>query len=97
MTPGMSLRRDAQTGEFGITGEAPEPLSFQNVPFGLVIEAVQNAYNVKITVTDPALLEKRINTRFSGETIDEVMDALAYMTSASVEKLSAGEYRLQPL
>ncbi len=97
MTPGMTLRREGTDGGFDITGGTPEPMVFEDVPFGMVLETVQKAYDVKISVADPAMLEKRITTRFSGETIGEVMEALGFMVSASVETPKPGEYKLQPL
>lgn len=95
LAAGMKLRKQAADG-IEISGDASQPMVFRNVPFGTVLGTIQEAYKVKITITDPALLEKRVNTRFSGETVDEVMEALAYMVSASVETPSPGEYRLMP-
>lgn len=95
MTEGMTLRRNAVSGEFEVKGA--QGLSFEDVPFAQVVEAVEKEYHVKITVADPAMLEKRITTRFSGESVEEVMDALAFMVSASVETPAPGTYRLQPL
>lgn len=96
MTQGMTLRRNNANGEFQVTGGEAWPLEFKDIPFGLVLETVQKAYQVKISVADPAMLEKRITVRFSGESIAEVMEALAFMVSANVESPSVGEYRLEP-
>lgn len=97
MTPGMTLRRQGTDGGFNVTGGTPEPLVFEDVPFSIVLKTVQQAYGVKISVADPAMLDKRITTRFSGETIGEVMEALGFMVSASVDSVKTGEYKLQPL
>ncbi|WP_298707323.1 FecR family protein [Chitinophaga sp.] len=97
MTEGMSLRRNGANGGFEVSGQPERPMVFRDVPFGLVVETVEKRYKVNITVADPAMLEKRITVHFSGESVEEVIDALAYMVSASVESPSPGSYKLQPL
>lgn len=97
MTEGMSLRRNGANGGFEVSGRPEKPMVFRDVPFGLVVETVEKRYKVNITVADPAMLEKRITVHFSGESVEEVIDALAYMVSASVESPSPGSYKLQPL
>lgn len=90
LTPGMLLRRDLQQAPFEVAENVQDlnrrELVFSNVPLRKVIQTIEVVYGVEVEVGDAALLEKVVTANFENESIDNVLETIAFITNTAVEK-----------
>jgi len=64
-------------------------LSFTDTPLSEVLETIGLVYNITVTA-DSTLLELPVTATFTGETADNILASLAFMTNATIEKRASG-------
>jgi transmembrane sensor len=91
LSAGMLLQQQEGQSGFQVVSHVrnmeKKEIVFTDTPLKEVVQTIGLVYNKKIT-TDTALLQLHITTSFSGETIEDVLHAIAYMTNTTVIKHS---------
>ncbi|QHS60948.1 FecR domain-containing protein [Chitinophaga agri] len=93
LSAGMVLEQPQEKVPFKVashvTNAAAKQLEFTDVPLSEVLKTITLIYNIHVTA-DSALLQLPVTATFTGETADDVLASLAFMTNATVEKGAAG-------
>jgi ferric-dicitrate binding protein FerR (iron transport regulator) len=84
---GLEMNRGGGLRPFTLAGTTPEAsaLVFDNLPLRDVALRLERRYGVRISVSDAALGAKPVVARFHGETIEQVLDALALALGAEYQ------------
>jgi transmembrane sensor len=70
-------------------------LVFESVSLAAAARQIQHWYGVKVAIPDSALAQRPVTARFRGESVTQVLDALAAALGAQVRN-SAGTFTLSP-
>lgn len=99
LTPGMLLQHDSARPVFRIAAHVEDiqkkSLAFRDTPLEEVLHTITEVYDVKVELEDTSLLKLTVSTTFNGESIDEVISALAMTLNASWEKTGDRQYKLK--
>jgi transmembrane sensor len=72
-------------------------LAFDKIPFRDVAREIERWYGLSIQLADTALADRRVTASFADESSDEVLDALALLVNARVERHGAvATFRAKP-
>ncbi|MGX5820789.1 FecR family protein [Chitinophaga lutea] len=90
LTAGMLLRRPAPGAPVAVAENIADlerkHLVFRDVPLRKALPAIEAVYGVRVEVPDTALLDKKVNADFADAPLEEVMQAIAYMTNTTADK-----------
>lgn len=89
LSAGMLLEQQEEKVPFRIAAHvadaARQQLVFTDIPLSEVLQTIEVIYHVKVTA-DAALLQLPVTATFTGETAENVLASIAFMTNADVEK-----------
>ncbi|TWW00746.1 FecR domain-containing protein [Chitinophaga pinensis] len=92
LSAGMLLEQQ-EKGRFRVAAHVADAvgkqLSFTDTPLSEVLETIGLVYNITVTA-DSTLLELPVTATFTGETADNILASLAFMTNATIEKGASG-------
>jgi transmembrane sensor len=93
LSAGMLLEQEQDRVPFKIashvTDVAARQLVFMDTPLSEVLQTIALVYNINVTA-DSRLLPMPVTATFTGETAENVLASLAFMTNATVEKGATG-------
>ncbi len=99
LTQGMLLRHDSLRPAFRIAAHVADiekkSLAFHDTPLEEVLQTITEVYDVKVELENTALLKLTVSTNFNGESIEDVMNALAMTLNASWQKTGERQYKLK--
>lgn len=89
LSAGMLLEQPEERVPFKIAAHvadaAGQQLVFNDTPLSEVLHTLEVIYHIDITA-DAALLQMPVTATFTGETVENVLASIAFMTNAGVEK-----------
>jgi transmembrane sensor len=68
----------------------PKDFDCSDTPLWQLVDALNDAYGVWITIANPSLRNRPINTRFHNETLDRILSILSETLGAKVERSASG-------
>ncbi|MCW3463104.1 FecR family protein [Chitinophaga nivalis] len=99
LTEGMLLQQDKTRPAFRVashvTDAVKKSLAFHDTQLEEVLHTITAVYDVKVEVADTALLKLTVNANFTGESIDDMISALAMTLNAQWEKTGDRQYQLK--
>jgi ferric-dicitrate binding protein FerR (iron transport regulator) len=68
----------------------PKDFDCSDTPLWQLVNALDEAYGVNITIANPSLKSRSINTKFHNETLDRILSILSETLGAKVERSATG-------
>lgn len=99
LSQGMLLKRNEPAQPFEVAAHvqdiARKSLIFRDAPLGEVLQTLRAVYGVTVSVEDSSLLQKGVTTNFENESIDNIMETIAFMTNTQVEKAGQQHFSIR--
>ncbi|WP_186830877.1 FecR family protein [Chitinophaga cymbidii] len=99
LSQGMLLKRNEPAQPFEVAAHvqdiAQKSLIFHDAPLEEVLQTLRAVYGITVSVEDSTLLQKGVTTNFENESIDNIMETIAFMTNTQVEKAGQQHFSIR--